>query len=259
VRTLENGAAAHPKSARLVLLIGLMHEQSGAGGAERFYRKAVEVDADFANAHFRLANLLKSARGNDAGCVLHCSRVLELEDRDSRLARQAIELLSQCSRRGQDPAEEKSLNAGLLFHEGRSADAAKLYRDLADMGAPRPGVYYRLAEMAMDEAEWATVDAILAKAIREHPDNARLHYLVGEMWLRRDDAGKAGTAFRKAVALNDDLVPGLYRLTYLASQQGAPLEEILATATRVFELEEIDHPLARETLRIVEQTLTAAQ
>jgi predicted Zn-dependent protease len=223
----------------------------------------------------RLARLLHVTRSDNGECLLHASRVLELEARASRLAREAIELLSQCVQggparniphlrelvalSGQDSLEAKRLTAALLFHEGRRVEAVQHYRDLAAMGVSPPGVSYRIAEAAMEENKWDEAEALLTKATRRHPDNARLQYLAGEMWLRRDAASQAVVAFRKATALNGDFAPAWYRMAWLASQPRLDARGVIESGTRVLELEDADHPLVKETLPLIEGALKEAQ
>jgi tetratricopeptide (TPR) repeat protein len=76
--TVEEGLAAHPTSAPLMILAGVIAERrSDFDGAERFYRRAAEEDPALAHAHKNLGDLAYR-RGNYDAALEHYLRAIEL-------------------------------------------------------------------------------------------------------------------------------------------------------------------------------------
>ena len=96
VSQLERCSALAPNDVELIADLGALYESAGrAGDAEAAYRRALAVDAEYADVHARLAALLLS-RGQAAEATAHAETALRLQPN----RRSILELIARASQPG---------------------------------------------------------------------------------------------------------------------------------------------------------------
>ncbi len=117
------------------------------------------------------------------------------------------------------PIDDVALSnlARLYAAEGRNAEAEALRRRVARHRMRNP--YYRaaLAREAYDATDYAAAVGHLKAAIRERPDEAQFHSLLGASYLQLGQGERARRAFREAAAVAEDPAPYQRKLERLAS------------------------------------------
>jgi tetratricopeptide (TPR) repeat protein len=106
------------------------------------------------------------------------------------------------------------------FKLGRLDDAAKYLRRTLELKPDHDQAVTKLAavyrEMGQDEAALAG----FAHYLTLDPNNAYVHYEMGEIWLARGDLGKAEGLFRQALALDARVAQATVALGVVAAHRG---------------------------------------
>jgi Tfp pilus assembly protein PilF len=195
----EGALAETPRDTRAWLGLGLAYEALGDGKqAERAYRSAIEVDAQFAEGHNNLGLLLRD-RGDDAGAIAAFQRAVEA---DPKLA-------------------SAHANLALAFEDaGRGDEAARAYRKASEL-APKDAMLranHGLFLLGRDDTEGARSELRAALASAQG-DRAAL-VAVGNGLRRAGKPDEAVRALRSAIAAGDGkATPAL--LSELALAQNA--------------------------------------
>ena len=145
---------------------------------------AIELTPEYALSYW-IRGLLHQQQNNPSAAIGDFNRVLELDDQNPLLMVQAT------GSRGM-----------ALTDLGRHAEALD---DLNRALEVRPGAiaerqFRAIAQLALDRLKEAESD--IAVLLAHEPDNALVHRLQGELWLKRQEFKHALTALDRALALN---------------------------------------------------------
>jgi protein O-GlcNAc transferase len=185
-------------------------------GAEVALRRAVDLaPPELPEAHFKLGNILREARGDDRSAVVHYERALKLRPGYSVVYN----------------------NLGLALRAlGRDAEAIAAYERGLAVDPQFAELYVNLGYMmslrGSDEAARRHYEA----ALRLRPGWAEVEYNLGTVYERADgDAGKAAAAYRRALAAKPDFHNALHNLGSLLYRAGQ-LQESVALLRRAVAL-----------------------
>jgi tetratricopeptide (TPR) repeat protein len=155
--------------------------QSDIDGAEKYYRKALEMNPQDASAWVNLGLNVYERRGmlERAG---HCyARALAVRPG------YAIAVYN---------------TARLAEIAGRPADAESLYYEAARLDPLMSGPYTNLGTMALNRGEYGRALSLYTKAYERDPENPNIYYNLAVLHARANRPGQAAYAARKAFNLN---------------------------------------------------------
>jgi tetratricopeptide (TPR) repeat protein len=162
------------------------------------FSNALQVDPNFAPAHFQLAECyLKMQRFSDAYRELQ--RTIEL-----------------------DPGNRKaSLDLGLMFIAGRNYDQAHSLAEKMLQGDPNaPDAHLLLSEMYRLQGKPDVALQQIQQAIRLDPNRAQLYVQLGTLQTVAGSAQAAENSFQKALQLDPKFVPAIEALAALYESAG---------------------------------------
>jgi tetratricopeptide (TPR) repeat protein len=198
---LKNAAAAYdkasdfnPSDAHLITRAGILLQRAGDGaGAEQHYRRAAE--AGDAGGMAQLVNLLSSQkRYADAETWLH----------------------KYAAQNPKDTAASVQLSR-LLAAEGKTEDAIAVLRPLSGPAAS-PDINRALAELYLDNKQYAEAAPLLRQLLEKNPADPQLHLDLGVALLHQLKYAEAEAELVKAIRLRPDLVDAYFDLAYVAQQ-----------------------------------------
>jgi len=177
------------------------------------YRKALQLEPDFANACSNLAVLLKE-KGQ-------CDEALSV-------ARKAVELRPDMA------ASHTNLGA-VLFHCGLLEEAAAAHEKALQLDPDYARAHTNLGAVLLEQGSLEKAAAELKEAIRLDPDSALAHTFLGVVFWHRNQLDRAILAHRKAILLDPGLPHPHTNLGIVLASKGQ-LEEAAAAYRKAIRL-----------------------
>jgi tetratricopeptide (TPR) repeat protein len=188
VRALEKAALLDPQSALIALNLGAAKRRAGdAAGAEKEFRRALELRESFSEARLALGRLLVKQ-----GAV-----------------NEAIELFKLASRTGaNDDRAEAFFGLGRAYVQvNRTDDAVRAFDEAVNRAPSSAALRTRIAIAWLATGKKEDAARALEPAARAAdlaPDQADPHVALGRARDRTGDAGGAGDSYRRALAIEPD-------------------------------------------------------
>ncbi len=166
--------------------------------AELYLRKAIELNPNFANAHFNLGNIF-----------IDLDKLQEAE----LSIRKAIEL---------DPDFENAHSnlAGILKDLGKLKEAELSIRRVIELNPNFANAHSNLGVILRDLGKLKEAELSIRKAIELDPDFADAYLNLGNILRDLGQSQKAELSIRKAIELNPDLASAHYTLGSLLQDLG---------------------------------------
>jgi tetratricopeptide (TPR) repeat protein len=183
VAIIANLPLAHPTdrtnfAAELAMCVGDGHAIRGNGSeAERFLRRAMELDPGYVEAAAKLAAVLA-----DRG---------QVADAEARLR----DVLSEKT----DLIEPRVLLGTILRRQDRTGEAARVLEDALSIDSTSPEAHAAYADVLFVQGEIAGACAHYATAIDFGEDSGEVHLRLGDALLRQGAFAKAIEHYRQAV------------------------------------------------------------
>ncbi len=240
----EAAVALDPRSPSAHTNMALVLQAIGrTEAAEALFRKAIELDPDDRRAHQNLG-LIAQARGDTAAAIAHFEAGIrgtppgylgvKLDLARLYLARgRAGDVLALLGNRAEDPRAPESV-AVLLARAHMALGEIERARALLapHLENPRsPAPLIQLARIAMAERDFATAEALLARADAAFPGNAQIAF-------ERGNLNGARRRYEEALAFYEEGLrraprnPDLLHAAALASYRLARPEQALALARK---------------------------
>jgi tetratricopeptide (TPR) repeat protein len=151
-------------------------------GAERMYRKALEIKPDYAEAHNSLG-LVLAAQGRVGEAIAHFSKTLEIKPND----------------------ELAHYNLGnMLAGRGQADDAIAHYRKALEIKPDYEAAHFNLGNVLAGRGQADEAIAHYRKALEIEPDDAQAHSNLGVVLAKLGQLDDAITHFQKALEINPD-------------------------------------------------------
>lgn len=195
--------AVHALPAEALRSLGAEHLQQGRlDEAEAAYREALELEPDFAEAHFKLGNILFAMDRLDAAEACY---------------RRAVEL---------DPDYVKALyNLGnTLRQTGRLDEAEHCYRRVAAIDPHYTNAHNNLGVLLMDQGRHAEAEDVYRQLLSVAPDDAVALGNLGLCQLAQGRLAEAEASLRQALALQPANPEARNNLGVALKQQGRMTE-----------------------------------
>src|SRR5262249_40091465 len=158
-----------------------LKEKGDMAGAIAEYQKAVQIKADYFDAHLQLGVALLHARPDEA--VAEFCKAIELKP----------------------DSAEAHLNLGDAWHAKRDLPRATAeYREALRLKTDYAEAYYGLGNVYFPDQLDAAIDAY-RKATKLDPNDARFHNNLGNSLAVKGALDEAISEFRKAIQLNKNL------------------------------------------------------
>ncbi len=158
--------------------------------AELFTRKAIEINPDYAEAHYNLGNIL-----NDLGNL-----------QDAELSyRKAIQIKP-------DLAEAHYNLGNILDDLGKSKQAELSYRKAIEIKPDYAEAHYNLGNVLRDLGNLQDAELSYRKAIEIKPDFAEAHSNLGKVLHDLGKSEQAELSYRKAIKIKPDYAKQHYNL-----------------------------------------------
>jgi Flp pilus assembly protein TadD len=189
----------HPDHPALNLYLGIVEfQRRNHGAAEAAFRKAVELDPGYAEAHNNLGCAL-SARGEHAAAEAACRAAIGL-------------------RPGYAVAY---VNLGIALQEQRKyAAAGDAFRKAAELKPEYSEAHNNLGNVLVRQGKFAAAEAAYRRAIElKPPEPARVYVNLSRALVGQQRPGAAEAAFRKAVTLRPEFGLARYHLGVALMQQ----------------------------------------
>jgi tetratricopeptide (TPR) repeat protein len=151
-------------------------------GAERMYRKALEIKPDYAEAHNSLG-LVLAAQGRVGEAIAHFSKTLEIKPND----------------------ELAHYNLGnMLAGRGQADEAIAHYRKALEIKPDYEAAHFNLANVLAGRGQVDEAIAHYRKALEIKPDDAEAHSNLGVVLAGRGQLDEAIAHFQKALEIKPD-------------------------------------------------------
>ena len=151
-------------------------------GAERMYRKALEIKPDYAEAHNSLG-LVLAAQGRVGEAIAHFSKTLEIKPND----------------------ELAHYNLGnMLAGRGQADEAIAHYRKALEIKPDYEAAHFKLANVLAGRGQADEAIAHYRKALEINPDDAEAHSNLGVVLAGRGQLDEAIAHFQKALEIKPD-------------------------------------------------------
>jgi serine/threonine-protein kinase len=240
-------------------LLGVcLDAQKKHGAAEAAYGRAIELDPDFADAHYNLGMCLADQQRYDAA-ERACRKAVELRPDwadayfclGNILAKQknhaaAGEAFHEAITLRPDWADAYYNFGNALTGQGKLGAAEAAYRKATDL-RPNFALAHNNLGMALSQQRKPGAAAAFRKAVALRPDYAVAYHNLGSELAEEQKYGEAEAAFRKAIGLQPDFAPAHLNLARALTEQ-ARFNEALAIVKKGYDLLPARDPL-RETMR----------
>ncbi|HEY6307454.1 MAG TPA: tetratricopeptide repeat protein [Candidatus Angelobacter sp.] len=195
-------------------------------GAAAAYDKAAELNPGDAGLSVRAGGLLERAGDLDAaeshytkaalaGDTSGMAGLIDLLNRHQRYADAEVWLRKYLK---QNPGDSSAvvLLGSTLVAEGKGGEAIALLQPLS---TPTTfGINRRLAEMYVDEKQYAAAIPLLQQLLEKNPSDPSLHLRLGLALLHQLKYAEAEAELLKAIQLKPDLTEAYFELAYAAQQ-----------------------------------------
>jgi len=141
----------------------------------------------------------------------------------------------------QQARAEEPENPAVLFFlghvrraQGRTQEAAEFYRHVIRIEPGKPAAYHHLAQLLRGTGHADEAVAVLRDAIGIAPGDARTHLELGLAHAAQPDFPRAEECYRKALALQPDLVQAAQALSaaFIAQDRADEVEAVVAGALK---------------------------
>lgn len=159
--------------------------------------------ADAAN-HWKKASELT----RDPAVMAKATRFLAQQDR----AGDALDMAKQWAAAAPDDLAPKQYWSTLLMREGRMKEGLALLRQSLKQKPEADKLYLQVASFLMDANQYRQAELVLNDFLEQKPTAASAYLALGQLHLRKRDAGKAMVAYQRALdldAANDDAAVGM--------------------------------------------------
>jgi tetratricopeptide (TPR) repeat protein len=200
-QAFEQTLARDPTFARAWVNLGVLHDRTGQPEeARRCYQQALEVDPACHSADLKLANLLA---------------------RESRWE-EALAAYARLVEEGWNMAEVQYRRGRALAAQGDEEEAIKAYEQVLEVDPDHVVARMQLALLQAQRERYDQATEILQRAADLAPDDARVHYNLGNMHARQAVDGRelvnygyadaALRAYRRAIRLDPQFLKAYYNL-----------------------------------------------
>ena len=175
-----------------------LFEQNDLAQAKIFLEKVLQIRPDFADGHFRLANVLVDS-GEAASAMEHYRRAITL---DPRHVEAHLEM------------------ARLLAEEGRSDAAIHHYRVVTELEPPQAAAHINLGYLLIQNGQPNEAADQFRAAIRIAPEHAMAHNLLANVLAHQGRREEAIQEYEAALAIDSDLPDAHFKLGVLLAEDG---------------------------------------
>lgn len=205
--------------------------QIDAVGLERKFKAVLEVDNNFAEAHYNLG-VLAERQGNTKDAVAHYKTALAKKP----TLRQAAENLAVIAQNDGDEATAMRIYSDILSNypddagsrarlaemsrrKGDYERALELAREALFRDAKTLQAYKTMMQVYYEQKQFAMARLIALRASKLDEGDAEVAYTLGLMYLAEKEPAKARVQLKKAVASRPDFLPAHYQLSKMAFEQ----------------------------------------
>jgi tetratricopeptide (TPR) repeat protein len=136
---------------------------------------------------------------------------------------------------------ESRVHASYLYKLIGESDKAVSTIEAAIEQMPDHAAFYTLYASHLDDRhEFAKATTMLQAAVKRFPQNAQLHYFLGNMYDRVGDRKSTIEAMKTVLTIEEDHVQALNYLAYTYAETGAELEAAEKLARRAMQLKPTD-------------------
>ncbi len=247
ITLMRESIAAYPSPIYYNNLGNALREARKLEDAVGAYRRAVELKADYAEAHNNLGNALRE-RGDAAAALTSCARAIELKagyaEAYNNLAN-ALKDLGEIDAAlaaygkaiGANPAfAEAHLNLGVALQVKGHGDAAlECLRECVKVAPQLAVAHDKLAGMLMHRGDIAGAIDAYRRVVELTPDSAQAHNTLGNVLNGAGCVPEAVPCYERAIALDPSFADAYHNLANALRRLGAP-ERALGYARRAIEL-----------------------
>ncbi len=185
--------------------LGSVLLQKGKGNeAIAQYQKALEINPDYADAHYNLGNIL-CQKGRVDEAIAHYQKALQINPDDA----------------------EVHNNLGLaLLQKGNVDEAIAQYQKALEIKPDYAGACYNLGEALFQEGKLDEAVAQYQKALQIKPDYAEAHDSLANALLQKGQVDEAIAHYQKALKIKPGYAGACYNLGNALCQKGRVDEAI---------------------------------
>lgn len=232
-RFLEKISGVAKDVAEYQVAIGVVRVRLGdLDGAEKYFRRAIEIDPKSSIAHLALGNLLLLKNDRDgaerelktAADLAPIRSTARLRYADFKFANNdAItgrRLLEEIAKRAPDYLPALHRLASLALAEGRFSDCEGILKTISLRDASNLEALLMLAQLRIAQGEPAKAVAELERAVQMYPRIAQLHYRLAVTKLRMNDLPGAIDSLKEALAIQPENPEATLLLAQINVRQG---------------------------------------
>lgn len=218
------GTTRNPQALESYLRGRVLYEgwdvQKNYSRAEAAFRKAIELDARFAEAHAMLAEAL----------ALHY-----IETKQPELTRQAADAAERALALAPDLPEAQTAMGLVELTRGRSVEAARFFERGLEMAPADDSLCRQIARAYADLRRDEDAEKMFQRAIDLRPAYWNNYNAKGAFYLRRARLDQAKEMFRKVIELHPDAATGYSNLAVVLILAGEhkEAEPLLLAALRI--------------------------
>jgi len=172
-------------------------EKNNTAGAEKEFKKTIEMKPDLEEPRYELINLYKTLGKEEKIIQLY----LELLKRNPENIRAAMEL-------------------GYYYHErGMTEYAEKIFKDLGARSIAQKEVIRTFVKRYLNPKEYDAAVIILEGMLKGAPDSSELHFITGVAFDRKKDKDKAIMYFKKVATDSSFYKEAVAHVAFLYQEQ----------------------------------------
>ncbi|MEW6359463.1 MAG: tetratricopeptide repeat protein [Planctomycetota bacterium] len=217
-RVAEAALESNPRNERLLYHLGtafLLQKRPSEAVAQ--YQKAIQLNADFAEAHSKLAYAYAEL-GQADKAVTSYRRALEINP---------------------DLPEARTNLGATLLRKGQVEEAIAQYRNNVDFNPTDARAHFSLGYALAEAGRLDEAIANYSEALRLKPDYVQARNNLGSVYMARDEAGKAVEEYRTALRIKPDDALAHFNLGRALATQGKD-EEAMGHYRKAIRLEPND-------------------
>ena len=182
-------------------------------GAERMFRKALEINPNYADAHNSLG-LVLAAQGRGGEAISHFQKTLEIRPND----------------------KFAHYNLGnMLTSRGQADEAIAHFQKALEINPDNAQAHYNIASLLTSRGQVDEAIAHYRKALEIKPDFEKAHYNLGNVLTSRGQVDEAIAHYRKAVEIKPDFVDAHNNLGVALAKRGR-VDEAIAHFQKALEI-----------------------
>ncbi len=247
IALMRESIAAHASPIYFNNLGNALREAQKLDDAVLAYRRAVELKADYADAHNNLGNALRET-GDAAAALMSCARAIELKPGYAEaynnlgnalkdMGELDAAIASYGKAIGAKPAfAEAHLNLGIALQAKGHGDAAlECLRETIALAPQLAVAHDKLASVLMHRGDIPGAIEAYRRVTELTPESAQAHNTLGNALNGAARVPEAVPCYERAIALKPDFADGYHNLANALRRLGAP-ERALSFARRAIEL-----------------------